>query len=101
MVLIDGNIYLKYEECPEAANTAPEGGQLPNEARPESSKLMIIDTQTLEPLRTYSEQKSLKTVTLEHIPTWKSQFKEYRSQQINFDGMPMITEGDNLYVFGR
>ena len=43
----------------------------------------------------------LLTTTLENVPNWKDQWTEYKKQEIKYDGMPMITEGNNLYVFGR
>lgn len=42
------------------------------------------------------------TTSLEHIPNWNTgQWDEYRKQELSFDGLPIITEGKNLYVFGR
>lgn len=41
------------------------------------------------------------TFSLEHIASWKSQTKPYRNQELCHDRMPMITDGEQLYVFGR
>lgn len=136
MVLIDGKIFMKYEELakPQAKDkaAAKEGKEKEEASKKEargadesgadvvkSSKLMVIDAATLEPLRAYgrevaqrgkSEPKAwqdapavvpLRTCALEHIPSWKAQWQDYRKQEVVYDGMPMLTEGSNLYVFGR
>ena len=133
MVLIDGKIFMKYDDLPKpsakdktAAKEAKEkaDAERTEATEPEAdavkhSRLMIIDAATLEPLRAYGQKAAksdkaepnarakdagavpLRTCALEHIPSWKSQWQDYRKQEVVYDGMPMLTEGSNLYVFGR
>ena len=131
MVLIDGKIYMKYEEVSKPAakekSTTKEEKEKEEVEQTEakeaeedaikSSRLMIIDAATLEPLRAYggddgvkdepgtkpqaSRAVPLKTCALENIPSWKADWQEYRKQEVVYDGLPMLTEGGHLYVFGR
>jgi hypothetical protein len=96
MVLIDGMIYLKFEEKelkvdpPKLVGTnstsskkAPSLSKGVSAVSKQSeieetkiSKLMAVDSNTLEPIRMKSGE--LMTANIEHVPTWKSNWKEYQ-----------------------
>jgi hypothetical protein len=118
MVLIDDKIFLKYEEKkvekdedkgsklkPKESGSLSKAGSLVSQVskdavdEPKSSRLMAVDCHSLEPIR--NKQGEILTTTLENVPVWTSSWKPYKKQETNFHKMPILTEGNFLYVFGR
>lgn len=54
---------------------------------------MVIDADSLQILKAKS--------TLEHVPCWQDKWTSYQEREVNFFEMPIITEGKQLFVFGR
>ena len=65
----------------------------PDTNQTKSSQLLIVDTESLD----IEKDKA----SLEHIPSWKNEWIKYKGKEVNFYEMPILTEGKNLYVFGR
>lgn len=72
----------------------------PEELKPAS--LMFASCQSLEPGRS-AETGQLSTLTLEHVFSWLDEWKTdpATNQEMNFFGMPMLTDGHKMFLLGR
>lgn len=103
MFLLGGKIYLKYKEPkPVAEKTKAEDSPQKDKKNMSSDpvKLMALDANTLEPILDFGEPNGLSCASLDNILSW-TEWRETKNQDMNYENMPMITDGTHLYVFGR
>ena len=103
MFLLGGKIYLKYKEPkPVVEKTKAEDSPQKDKKNISSDpvKLMAFDADTLEPILDFREPNGLSCASLDNILSW-TEWRETKNQDMNYDNMPMITDGTHLYVFGR
>lgn len=103
MFLLHGKIYLKYKELQPAVEKAKAEDSSQKDKKSMSSelaKLMAIDANTLEPVRDFAQANGLSCPSLDNVQSW-TEWRESKNQDVNYNNMPIITDGSHLYVFGR